>query len=325
MARVLRSLLLVLALVLLTGCGGAEPAPAAPASGGFPVTITHALGTTTIPAEPRRIVALSYEEDALALVGVTVVGRAGNLYGAAGEPYPWQVGTVDLAGVDSGVVTAAGDVDLERLAALRPDLILATNRYHLDTDYATLSAIAPTVGYEVAWGRSTWQETATVIGRAVGREDAMAGATQGVQAYLDALAAELPGLAGKTFSGAYHYEPGGFAANTDPEGHSTRLLTGLGMRQDPDFVAGVVDRSLAAENVGLLDADYLRISFASPDLERSLRANPLYARLPVVADGRVYTTDNVGAMASNNPTMLNIPWQLDQQRPLLAKVAALPG
>ncbi|MGD9526615.1 ABC transporter substrate-binding protein [Pseudonocardia sp.] len=313
--------LLLAVLLLVAGCAAGAPGAPPVGSGAFPVTITHALGTTVIPAEPRRIVALSYEEDALALVGVPVVGRAGNLYAAAGEPYPWQRGKVDLAGVDSDAVTSAGDVDFERIAALRPDLILATNRYDLDATYAKLSAIAPTVGYETAWGRSTWQETAIVIGRAVGREDAMTGAIDGVQAYLDGLAAEYPGLAGKTFAGAYHFEPGGFAANTDPEGHSTRLLTGLGMTPDPDFVAGVVDRSLAPENIGLLDADYLRMSFASPDLEQALLVNPLYARLPVVTDGRVFTSDNFGAMASNNPTMLNIPWQLDQQRPVLATVA----
>lgn len=316
--------LAVVATLLLVACGtGAPTAPAtATGSGSFPVSITHAFDTTTIPAPPTRIVALSYEEDALALVGVRVVGRAGNLYGAAGQPYPWQVGRVELAGVDSDVVSPSGTVDLERVAALRPDLILATNRFSLPDVYPRLAAIAPTIGYRTDWGKATWQETAAVIGRAAGKEREMAAAVADLDDYIAALAREFPGLAGKTVAGAYHYERGGFAANTDPDGHSTRLLTQLGMRPDPDFVAGVADHELAAERIGLLDADFLRMSFASPQLQAALEADPLYARLPVVLDARVFVADNSGALASNNPTMLSIPWLLDRQRPVLARVAA---
>jgi iron complex transport system substrate-binding protein len=47
--------------LVLTACGSAQPATSEPAATGagdqFPVTISHAYGTTTIPAEPQRIVA----------------------------------------------------------------------------------------------------------------------------------------------------------------------------------------------------------------------------------------------------------------------------
>jgi iron-siderophore transport system substrate-binding protein len=59
-------------------------------------------------------------------------------------------------------------LDLEKVAALAPDLILATNYYGLPNVYEGLSAIAPTVGYRTGWGEATWQDTARVIGRAVG-------------------------------------------------------------------------------------------------------------------------------------------------------------
>jgi iron complex transport system substrate-binding protein len=139
------------------------PAEAAPAAG-FPVTIEHALGTTTIPAPPTRIVALSFEEDVLSQVGVATVGRTENHY-APGSLYPWQEGAVDPGVVPLG---DPDGLDLEKVAALAPDLILATNYYGLPNVYEGLSAIAPTAGYRAGWGEATWQDTARVIGRAVG-------------------------------------------------------------------------------------------------------------------------------------------------------------
>lgn len=135
----------VTALLVLAGCGAApEAAPVVPTAPGFPVTIEHALGTTTIPAPPARIVALSFEEDVLSQVGVRTVGHADNSY-APDTPYPWQEGEVDLTG--SVALGGPDGVDLERVAALEPDLILATNYASLPDLYEGLSGIAPTVGY----------------------------------------------------------------------------------------------------------------------------------------------------------------------------------
>jgi iron complex transport system substrate-binding protein len=44
--------------------------------------------------------------------------------------------------------------------------------------------------------------------------------------------------------------------------------------------------------------------------------------VPAVRDGRVYETDEFGATAGNNPTLLNVPWQLERQRDVLERVAA---
>ncbi len=115
---------LVIAATIAAGCGGATPAPTTGA------TVTHAFGTTEVPANPQRIVALSFEEDALATVGLSTVGHWDNTY-EPGRPYPWQDGTVDLSHSEP-VVDAKGVVNVERIAALQPDLILATNASVLD-------------------------------------------------------------------------------------------------------------------------------------------------------------------------------------------------
>ena len=162
-----RMLGFVVALLVPAGCGAPSQEPVTPdPAPGFPVTIEHALGTTTIPAPPTRIVALSFEEDVLSQVGVATVGRTDNYY-APGTLYPWQEGEVEL-----GVIPLGGPsgLDLEKVASLQPDLILATNYYELETVYEGLSAFAPTIGYRTGWGEATWQETSRVIGRATGKE-----------------------------------------------------------------------------------------------------------------------------------------------------------
>jgi iron complex transport system substrate-binding protein len=314
-----RMLGFVVAQLVLAGCGALsqesvtpEPAP------GFPVTIEHALGATTIPAPPSRIVALSFEEDVLSQIGVATVGRTDNYY-APGTLYPWQEGEVE-----PGVVPLGGPngLDLEKVASLQPDLILATNYYDLENVYEGLSAIAPTVGYRTGWGEATWQDTARVIGRAVGKEAEVEQRIGEVDESVATLAAELPGLSGKTFSSVFYHDAGEFSVDTNPEGHTAKQLGQLGMVMSSRIVAEVVNRSLGAEQVGLIDADLVRLGFASDELRAQLTASPLFQAVPAVRDGRVYETDVFGATAGNNPTLLNVPWQLERQRAVLERVAA---
>jgi iron complex transport system substrate-binding protein len=312
---------LVAVLLVIAGCSApsssasvADPAPVE----GFPVTIEHALGTTTITAPPTRIVALSFEEDVLSQVGVAVVGRTENYY-APGALQPWQEGHVDPRVVALG---GPDGLDLEKVAALAPDLILATNHYELESVYEGLSAIAPTIGYRTGWGEATWQDTARVIGRAVGKEAEVEQRIREVDGSVAALAAELPGLSGKTFSSVFYYDAGQFSVDTNPEGHTAKLLGQLGMVMSPRIVADVVNRSVGAEQMGLIDADLVRLGYASDQLRTQLAASPLFHALPAVRDGRVFESDVFGATAGNNPTLLNVPWQLEQQRAVLERVAA---
>jgi ABC-type Fe3+-hydroxamate transport system substrate-binding protein len=66
----------LLAIAFLAGCGGDDGEAEGGTTGGpFPVTIDHALGTTEIPAEPTRVVALGQTDPDTALaLGVTPVG-----------------------------------------------------------------------------------------------------------------------------------------------------------------------------------------------------------------------------------------------------------
>ncbi|CAO5157055.1 iron-siderophore transport system substrate-binding protein [Frankia sp. AiPs1] len=317
----------IAALVVAAGCGssgsdgdsgGGATASAGTAQGSFPVTLKNKFGTTVITSQPKRIIALSFEEDTLATLGITPIAYAKDEYGADAD-LPWLKGKLDLS--KSTPLATSGDLNLEKIASLHPDLILATNFYSLADYYDRLSKIAPVVGYTEDAGIATWQENSLLIGKAVGREADAQKAIDATQKVINGVKTDLPGIAGKTFAYAYYYEPGGLAVIDDPKTVSVQLYTDLGMKISPSVTANVKDRSLSMEKIGALDADFLLIGYATPALKTEMNANKLFTDIPAVKAGRVLQVDAFTAGVVNNPTILNIPWQLDQLKPTLTKVA----
>ncbi|SCL21943.1 iron complex transport system substrate-binding protein [Micromonospora pallida] len=162
MRRLVAALAAAVALgVGLTACG--ESDPVAGTAGGETVEITHAMGATKIPVEPKRVVVLDTDKiDTALTLGVTPVGAA-----TAGEARSWPTyfGEEKLAGIkEVGVLT---EPDLEAINALKPDLILGS-KFRQEKFYDELSAIAPTVFTEMVG--ITWKENFLLDGKALGKE-----------------------------------------------------------------------------------------------------------------------------------------------------------
>jgi iron complex transport system substrate-binding protein len=181
-ARAARALVLSLTAGLLlvpAPVAGQSPdassvAPAGEASGeasaGFPLTLEHKYGSTTIEAVPERIVTVGLlEQDPLLALGVTPVGTTEWFGGYPGSIWPWAQ---PLLG--DTVPTSVGDataVDAERIAALDPDVILALYSGLTQEQYDQLSGIAPTVAQPaeyVDYG-IPWQELTRTVGAIVGK------------------------------------------------------------------------------------------------------------------------------------------------------------
>ncbi|MET8258907.1 iron-siderophore ABC transporter substrate-binding protein [Micromonospora sp. NPDC005553] len=145
----------------LTACG--ESDPVAGSTTGETREITHAMGTTKVPAEPKRVVVLDTDKIDTALsLGITPVGAA-----TAGEAKSWPTyfGADKLAGIkEVGVLT---EPDLEAINALKPDLILGS-KFRQEKFYDELAAIAPTVFTDKVG--ITWKDNLLLDGRALGRE-----------------------------------------------------------------------------------------------------------------------------------------------------------
>ncbi|RZU12652.1 iron complex transport system substrate-binding protein [Kribbella rubisoli] len=141
---------------------GSDAAP-----GAFPRTVKGALGETKIPAKPTRVVVLdSGELDDVLALGITPVGMA-TTAGQNGVPSY-------LADKAQGIKTVGGisELNLEAIAALKPDLILGSKLRANDL-YDKLSAIAPTV-FSIRPG-FPWKENFLLVADAVGEEDKATG------------------------------------------------------------------------------------------------------------------------------------------------------
>ena len=156
----------------------AADAPSQSASSAFPVTIKHAFGETTVKEQPKRVVTVSWVNDDVAIaLGVVPVGVPKNEWGGNDQgSTPWKDAALEKLGAGFGSDKApaqfseADGVNFTEIAKLNPDVILGAYSGLTEEDYKKLTEIAPVVAHpEVAYGTS-WQDSTTIIGKALGKE-----------------------------------------------------------------------------------------------------------------------------------------------------------
>ena len=130
----------VAGLMLATGCSSKGSGDSAPKS----VTVKHIFGETTIAAPPKRVVSAGFtEQDDLLAVGVVPVAVT-NWFGD--QPFGvWPWAQPRLGTSRPVVLNLDNGIQVDEIAELKPDLIVAVNA-GLDADtYQKLTAIAPTI------------------------------------------------------------------------------------------------------------------------------------------------------------------------------------
>lgn len=185
------------AILALSACGGGDGGSApsnaeSPATGeGYPITVTHAFGETTIPAEPQRIVALTNAEaETLLALGITPVG-IGNAYGFENGVGPWAE---DLLDDSSPTLWDGWDINFEGVASLEPDLILNVFSDGEEQSYQRLSEIAPTVALPEGAGPfgTTMEQITESVAESVGRSAEGSELLEELDRHVEGLAEEHP-------------------------------------------------------------------------------------------------------------------------------------
>ena len=335
-ARILGALAGALCVVL-AGCGSSPttaPSPTTTAPSGtstFPVTITHKFGSTTISAPPQRVVTVGDEDIAFAL-GITPVGIVRNTSTESGIA-PWLESRIDrtkttLIDVPPGAEgEGAAGVNIEQVAALKPDLILAINDYGLEIDYPNLAKIAPTVGYQRAWGEQGWQEQTMIGARALGLEERGRQVVAETEAATHAVRDANPGLIGRTVTYSFVYGPGQISTLKSAQDPGVKLLQELGMqlpqsvRDLPDIAPDNPGGALSFENISLLDADVIVMAYVTKELQDQVENLELFKKLRGVQAKGYIVLDLPTVSALRSPTVLSIRWGLDQIKPSLTRVA----
>jgi iron complex transport system substrate-binding protein len=316
------------ALVALTGCAsaptpaGGPPAPVPPVApaneppgptaipdgmgapeddGVFPRTITHFGGATTIPARPQRVVVIATgQTDAILTLGVVPVGVA---YGDDADLVPRYVR--DAFPQHAGALAAVASVgsrqspNLEAIAALRPDLVLANAAASQDA-YPALSQIAPTVLVEGTG--VNWKQDFLMLADSLGTEGT-------ALAFLDEFATDAASL-----GAAVDEETVSFVRVTADR---TRIFgvasfTGFiawdaGLRRPESQRFYETSQDLSPEELQLADGD--RIFYAvqgaateAQAAESATLTNPLWQALPAVREGRAVLVDDDPWYLNAGPT-----------------------
>lgn len=322
------------AVTALVGCGSPAQAPApsqtpgAAQAAGFPVTLTHALGSTTIPAAPQRVVTVGWsDQDPVLALGVKPVGTTEWFDEQPGAIFPWAKDAA--AGAVPEIVSNAGEISFEKVAALKPDLILALYEGLDQSEYDKLAAIAPTVAQSAQYDEfgAPWQDMTLTVGKALGREQQATDLVAATEAKLKAVRDAHAEWAQKTLLVGATAENGTYSVFSaqDPK---ARFFADLGFQTEPPWLQGRVADNVAtvsAEEFTLLDVD--RLAWTSdPDLRKVLDADPVYNALNVVKDGRVgyfdYTEAPFPGAAITFNTVLSIPYALEQVVPELERMDA---
>jgi iron complex transport system substrate-binding protein len=334
LAAVFATVLLLLGAATACGSGDdSEPSADKPATaaakGAFPVTIAHKYGSTTIKSEPQRIVTVGLtDQDAVLALGKIPVGTTEWLGGYPGAVGPWAAD--QLAGAKTPTVlkdTGTGP-QTERIAALRPDLILAVYGGLTKEQYDTLSKFAPVVAQPKEYNDYgvPWQQQTEIIGRALGQETKAKELVRGVQADFKSATEQHPAFATSGAVMATPYEGIFVFGSQDPR---SRVLTDLGFTLPTGLDKVIGDEfgaNISKERTDLLDTDAVVWIVTDPAQdEAKLHDNPLYGDLATVQEGReVYVKESSDYGNSVSfVTVLSLPYMLDRLVPQLA--AAVDG
>ncbi|MFC1413623.1 iron-siderophore ABC transporter substrate-binding protein [Streptacidiphilus sp. N1-12] len=334
-AAALASVLLLLGVA--TGCGSSSStatgagagSPSGSASGAapsaFPVTLVNKFGSTTVSAAPKRIVTVGLtDQDAVLALGQVPVGTTEWLGGYKGAIGPWATDKLGGATPPTVLTDPGTGPQVEKIAALHPDLILALYAGLTKDQYQNLSKIAPVVAAPEGYNDYgiPWQQQTELIGQALGKADQAKQLVAGVTADFTAAAKAHPEFARATAVMATPYQ--GIFVYGSQDARS-RVLTSLGFKLPANLDKVIGDQfgnNISEERTDLLDADAIVWIVGNPAKdEATLHANKLYGDLNVVKQGReVFVKDSSDfGNAVSFVSVLSLPYTLDRLVPQLAE------
>jgi len=299
---------------------GSGPAAEESEAGAFPITIAHKYGETTLEKAPTRVVCVGLtEQDALLALGIVPVAVTKWFGDAPGYIFPWAVDKLGDADLPEVLNDTTG-VEIEKVAALQPDLIIGQYAGVTEKDYELLSKIAPTVAQpkDYADYGAPWDEMALNIGKAVGKPDEMQAIVDDVKQQIADQAAAHPEFQGKTAMCVTPYE-GLFVYG--PEDPRSRMLVDLGFAFPAELFGddqSEFGESLSAERTS--DLDQVDVSVWL-DLESDAAVKKVFDETTSAAEGRwidISEEDGAYYVAHSFVTPLSIPYVLERYVPQLA-------
>ncbi|MGQ3676476.1 Fe2+-enterobactin ABC transporter substrate-binding protein [Xanthobacter sp. TB0139] len=264
---------------------------------GWPRTIQHEAGPLTLAAPPKRVISTTPSVTGILLaINAPVISSAATTPSILTDGKGFFSQWAQLADErDVSVLYKNLTFDMEAVIGADPDLVVvsATGADNATLYYDELVAQGiPTI--VVNYSNHRWQELATQLGQATGREQDAQAAIGRFNAYAAKVAATL--APPETTATIVGYNLGGSYSIARPESPHARLLTALGFtltglpdelssqvtrRSDFDFISREnLTTAIGGETVFLLNG-------TDADVEAFL-ADPVLANLPAVKKRQVY-------------------------------------
>ncbi|MEV7431392.1 MULTISPECIES: iron-siderophore ABC transporter substrate-binding protein [unclassified Nocardioides] len=327
------------AALVLSGCGSSDDESTAsdsPSSDGsstqFPITIEHALGTTTIEEKPERVATVNWANHEVPLaLGVVPVGMAAANFGDDDGDglLPWVSDELEELDAETPVLFDETDgIDFEAVADTEPDLILASYSGLTQEDYDTLSEIAPVVAYpEAAWS-TEWRDMILQSSEAMGMATEGEELVAELESEITDTVAEHPGLEGTSAMFLTHVDTTDLSEVSYYTTHDTRakFFEDLGL-STPASIADASSETdqfsgtLSAEQVDKLDDVEVIVTYGDEELVKALKGDPLLSKMPAVANDAIVLLPNNPLGTAANPTPLSISYVLEDYVAMLAEAA----
>lgn len=251
--------------------------------------VKHAMGTTEVPKNPKRVVVLTNEgTEAAVSMGVKPVGAANSYTGN-----PWYK-HLEKKYEDIEPVGGESELSLERIAKLKPDLIIG-NKFRQEAQYKKLSEIAPTVFSDEL--RGDWKENFKLYAKALNKEDKGKEVLSNYDQHIEKTKEELGDKKDSEIS-MVRFMPGDVRIY-HKDTFSGVILDELGLKrpkeQDKDDFA---ERGVTKERVQAMDGDYLfYFTFQGEDkevsdLEKEWINDESFKALNASKQGNVYKVDD---------------------------------
>ncbi len=301
-----------------------------PAPGEFPLSVEHKFGEVVIPEQPQRVVTVGFsEQDPVLALGVNPVAVR-EWFG--GHPYAtWPWAQDELGDAQPTVLNMPfGELDYEKIASLRPDIVIATHSGITEQEYDRLSRIAPTLAQSGDYPDfgMPWQEQTRSIGRALGLSGVAEDAVSDVEAKIAAAGNRFPQFQGATVAWASPADGQGQYWAVGPTTPPMRFLSAMGFSVPPDLADVIGDKDsaqISSEQLGLLDVDALIFQGGSEEGVETFRNDPLFSQLDVARENRTVffsSTLDPAYGALSFSTVLSLSYAVDELTPVLAAAVA---
>jgi iron complex transport system substrate-binding protein len=260
------------------------------------------MGETCVPLNPQRIVVLDSEmlEAAIALDKKPV-----------GSPLEYVMSPVPTEGIEN-----LGDVDainLERVLALKPDLILGLADF--TAPYSQLSQIAPTVLLDFEHS-GEWKERFVFVGEVLGKSEevdrVMSNYYQRAKEFQEKMTAskETEVSVVRIYPTQINlYTKAGFPGTIlEDAGLSRPASQDLNLEETKGLADNPIQYSISEEVINKADGDAVFVVVGNWDdkiqeVLTSLKTDPLWTKLEAVEQGKVYEVGDywigTGVIAAN--------------------------